>query len=418
MRKVLIRLLAAFRRLSLWWLQLRGKTEQDVAAQRIVSGQSWDEFCDTLKAAGAALNFPGAPRDPFNQAEGYRYLTRLTRAGLMAFLEHADSRAPVLHRVVHETVKMGADNPDNFYQTACISGEYDYVIRGQRNSVKYLGFGTQIGHYGQGGGLPPSGYLESSAIELEADGSFLVHVSCKPHAKNWLPMLPQTGCLIVRQTFLDRTREVPADLIIERVGGDAVPTPLTPKQVDDGLKSASTLVAGAALLFAKWARDFQRHSNQLPLFDPAVSTAAGGDPNILYYHSHWALAPDEALLIEVTPPVCEHWNFQLNNYWMESLDYVNFQIHTNKHLARYEKNGAVKIIIAHRDPGLPNWLSTAGHESGTMCFRWIKLQSPDSAPQPQTRVVKWSQIARINPQQQSPVSQGKTQHEKESAGDL
>ena len=314
MRKVLIRLLAGFRRLSLWWLQLRGKTEQDVAAQRIVSGQSWDEFCATLKAAGAALNFPGAPRAPFNQAEGYRSLPRLTRAGLMAFLEHADSRAPVLHRVVHETVKMGADNPDNFYQTACISGEYDYVIRGQRNSVKYLGFGTQIGHYGQGGGLPPSGYLESSAIELEADGSFLVHVSCKPHAKNWLPMQPQTGCLIVRQTFLDRSREIPADLVIERVDGDTIPTPLTPKQVDDGLKSASTLVAGAALLFAKWARDFQRHSNQLPLFDPAVSTAAGGDPNILYYHSHWALAPDEALLIEVTPPVCEHWNFQLNQY--------------------------------------------------------------------------------------------------------
>lgn len=418
MRKVLIRLLAAFRRLSLWWLQLRGKTEQDVAAQRIVSGQSWDEFCDTLKAAGAALNFPGAPRDPFNQAEGYRYLTRLARAGLMAFLEHADPRAPVLHRVVHETVKMGADNPDNFYQTACISGEYDYVIRGQRNTVKYLGFGTQIGHYGQGGGLPPSGYLESSAIELEADGSFLVHVSCKPHAKNWLPMQPQTGCLIVRQTFLDRTQEVPADLIIERVDGDAIPTPLTPKQVDDGLKSASTLVAGAALLFAKWARDFQRHSNQLPLFDPAVSTAAGGDPNIRYYHSHWALAPDEALLIEVTPPACEHWNFQLNNYWMESLDYVHFQIHTNKHLAHYEKNGAVKIIVAHQDPGLPNWLSTAGHESGTMCFRWIKLQSPDSAPQPQTRVVNFSHIARSNAPHQTTVTQGKTRHEKENAGDL
>ncbi|HVL00135.1 MAG TPA: hypothetical protein VM553_09995, partial [Dongiaceae bacterium] len=229
MRKVLIKILAAFRRLSLWWLQLRGKTEQDVAAERVVSGKAWDEFCDTLKAAGAALNFPGAPRDAFNQAEGYRYLTRLTRAGLMAFLEHADPRAPVLHRVVHETVKMGADNPDNFYQTACISGEHDYIIRGQRNTVEYLGFGTQIGHYGQGGGLPPSGYLESSAIEVEADGSFIVHVSCKPHAKNWLPMLPNTGCLIVRQTFLDRNREIPADLRIELVGNDAAPTPLTPK---------------------------------------------------------------------------------------------------------------------------------------------------------------------------------------------
>src|SRR5690606_38316943 len=113
-------------------------------------------------------------------------------------------------------------------------------------------------------------------------------------------------------------------------------TALDPHRLDEGLKSASTLVAGASLLFAKWARDFQTHSNRLPLFDPKVSNAAGGDPNIAYYHSHWALAPDEVLLIEVKPPVCEHWNFQLNNYWMESLDYRYHQIHTNKHLARYE----------------------------------------------------------------------------------
>lgn len=424
MRKVLVALLAGFRRLSLLLLRLRGKTEQDVAAERIVSGKSWDEFCDTLKAAGAALNFPGAPRDAFNQAEGYRYLTRLTRAGLMAFLEHADPRHPVLHRVVDETVKMGADNPDNFYQTACISGAFDYVIRGQRNTVKYLGFGTQIGHYGQGGGLPPSGYLESSALEIEPDGSFLIHVSCAPQKKNWLPMQPETGCLIVRQTFLDRTQETPAQLVIECVTKAAVAeTPealrLTPKQVDDGLKSSSTLVAGAALLFAKWARDFQRHSNELPLFDPAVSNAAGGDPNIMYYHSHWALAPDEALVIEATPPRCEHWNFQLNNYWMESLDYTRFRIHTNKHLAHYEHDGSVRIIIAHRDPGLPNWLSTAGHESGTMCFRWIKAQQH---PQPLTRVMKFADLRKLaaplakTTNHQKPLAE--KNHEKESAGNI
>jgi hypothetical protein len=389
MRTLLIALLGLFRRCSLLLLRLRGKTPDDVAAARVVSGKSWEEFCDTLKAAGAALTFPGAPVDPFNQAEGYRYLTRLTRAGLMAFVEHADARAPVLHRVVDETVKMGADNPDNFYQTACISGAYEYRIQGRRNSVKYLGFGTQIGHYGQGGGLPPSGYLESSQLQIDADGRFTIYLSCNPQEKNWLPMTPDTGCLIVRQTFLDRDNETPADLVIERIGAEQDPSPLTPQQLDAGLRSASTLVAGAALLFAKWARDFQSHSNRLPLFDPAVSTAAGGDPNIMYYHSHWALAADEALVIEVMPPVCEHWNFQLNNYWMESLDYRHFTIHTNKHLARYLADGAVRIIVAHRNPGLPNWIQTAGHQCGTMCFRWIRAASH---PQPQTRVVPFAQL--------------------------
>ena len=77
MRKLAIGLLALFRRVSLAMRKLRGQSEDDVAAQRVVSGRAWDEFCDTLKAAGASLSFPGAPRDAFNQAEGYRYLSRL-----------------------------------------------------------------------------------------------------------------------------------------------------------------------------------------------------------------------------------------------------------------------------------------------------------------------------------------------------
>ena len=80
-----LRFLKAFRLLG---LKLRGKTEDDIHAQRIVSGKAWEEFCDNLKSAGASLMYPGAPRDAFNQAEGLRYLTRLTRGGLEAFVEY------------------------------------------------------------------------------------------------------------------------------------------------------------------------------------------------------------------------------------------------------------------------------------------------------------------------------------------
>ncbi|WP_419922961.1 DUF1214 domain-containing protein [Candidatus Poriferisodalis sp.] len=392
MRRFAIGLLGAFRRVSLFVLRVRGKTHDDVAAQRVVSGQSWNEFCDSLKAAGAALNFPGAPRDPFSQAEGYRYLSRLTRAGLTAFVEHADPNAPVLHRVVDETTKLGADNPDNFYLTAALDGDYEYKITGQRNDIAYLSFGTQSGNYGQGGGLPPTGYIESDEIDMDPDGGFELVLSSTPQVSNWLPMTPETGTLVVRQTFGDRVTETPADLTIDRINCPADerrPSHLTARALDEGLKKAGTLVMGAPLLFAKWARDFSKHSNELPMFDPDVSLAAGGDPNITYYHSHWALAPDEVLLIEATPPECEHWNFQLNNYWMESLDYRHFTIHTNKHLAHYEADGSVRLIVAHEDPGLPNWLDTAGHTSGTMCFRWVRAAEH---PQPGCRVVKLSSL--------------------------
>ena len=101
---------------------------------------------------------------------------------------------------------------------------------------------------------------------------------------------------------------------------------------------------GCAKLFQKWADDFQKHPNQLPLFDAAVAGAAGGDPNIVYYHSYWQLAPDEALVIDATPPECDYWNFQLSNHWLESLDYRYWPIHLNKATAKYR----ARRLGAHR----------------------------------------------------------------------
>ena len=57
------------------------------AEKRVVDGTTWDEFCDALKDAGKIIRSQQAPQDPFNQAEGYRYLARLLRGGLESFLE-------------------------------------------------------------------------------------------------------------------------------------------------------------------------------------------------------------------------------------------------------------------------------------------------------------------------------------------
>lgn len=412
------KLLGAYKRISRFFLKLRGVSEDDVAYKRIVSGEAWEDFCDTLKSAGASVLGMDSPKDPVTQAEGYRYLSRLIRAGLEGFVEYADPAFPVLRRMVHETVKIGADNPDNVYLNAAVRGEYDYIIEGKRNSINFLGFSTQQGNYGDKEGLPATGFLDGADLALEEDGSFSVRVSTKKQTGNWLPMEPETNLLIVRQTYLDREHEIPAELSIRRVtaGGEPrddggpqgaapgsaeaptsaspaaeAPAPLTPAKLVEGLDTASKLVAGASFLFARWAKQFKVHTNELPQMPPEVSNAAGGDPKIAYYHSYWRLAPDEALIIEVTPPSCEFWNFQVNNHWMESLDYRYFPIHVNAHSAVYEKDGSVKIVVAHKNPGCPNWLTTAGHPCGTMLFRWVKA---DSHPQPKTRVVKTEALSK------------------------
>ena len=388
MRKLLFAFLKLFGTFSKLRRKLSGKSDADIHAERIVSGKAWEEFCDQLKLAGNVLKYPGAPRDPFSQAEGMRYLTRLTRAGLEAFVEYSDPGFPVLRRMVHETVKMGADNPDNYYFNAQISGNYEYRVTGNRHTVHYIGFFTQNGNYGTTGGLAPCGQLEGRDLITDDDGSFEIILSKERKGKNWLKIEDETTLFMVRQTFFDRFREVPAEIRIENLSGKSQPDPITPERVDEGLKTASLFVAGAPLLFARWAKGFRKHPNKLPQFDPEVSNAAGGDRHIIYYHSYWKLAEDEALVITVKPPACDSWNFQVNNYWMESLDYRYFNICLRKGTAYVEADGTVRVVVAHIDPGVRNWLDTCSHSQGTMCWRWYRLPEGSQPVEPACEVVK------------------------------
>jgi hypothetical protein len=262
-------------------------------------------ICVPFTHSEGAILAQGAPRDALTQAEGYRYLARLTRGGLENFLEAADIDAPVLTTVVDgyraAPIKIGSDNPDNLYQSATISGHHQYRIAGQRGTVKYLGFGTQSGVYGQPGGLSTVDYIDASKLHFEADGSFeLLLSNTRPEGqKNWLRTVsdPPLGLFILRQTFLDRTTESPVEVHIERVGGKGTPTTLTPAKVEQALTTTGTFVSAVPLLFNNWVAGFKKHSNQLPLFDQLTSNKMGGDPNIRYYHSYWEVRDAAGLLL-------------------------------------------------------------------------------------------------------------------------
>ena len=241
---------------------------------------------------------------------------------------------------------------------------------------------------GPRGGLAPCGVLEHFEMDFEEDGSFEVILSKDRKGKNWLKIEDDTTLLMVRQTFLHREKESPASMEIFNLDGRTVPDPITPQMIHEGLQTAGLFVGGASMFFSRWVNSFKKHTNQLPQFDQEESNAAGGDANITYYHSHWKLEDDEALLIEVTPPPCDSWNFQLNNYWMESLDYRYFNICVSKGSAKLEEDGSVRVVISNQSKDHPNWLYTAGHVEGTMCWRWYRVVDGVEPPQPRCSVVK------------------------------
>lgn len=365
--------------------------EHKSAEEKVLDGTVWDDFCDALKEAGRIVRSAHAPQDAFNQAEGYRYLTRLLRGGLESYLEFSDPMFPQLRCGAHETIKLGADNPDNRYESAPIRSQHEYRITGKRNTVNYLGISTTINKYGSGGTMEVTGHIDHREMEIAEDGTFEIIVSRQEKPGNWLPMGKDSNSILVRQTFQDRSGERAAELKVERIGAsEDRPEPFSPEKLQRGLVGATMWVQGAAQMFENWAESFLPTINELPPADQAYCQSIGGDPNIFYFHSAWQLADDEVYVIEAPDiPPCQTWNFQLDNWWMESLDYRHHTIHVNKHTAHYQEDGSVRLVISHRDPGVPNWIETAGHNMGTMCWRWI---GADRHPLLSTRVMKLADL--------------------------
>lgn len=360
---------------------------------RLVDGTLWDDFCDRLKIVGRQVTRPEIPADPFTRAEGYRYLTRVLRSAFDIFTEHADPLFPVLYRPCDEIVKYGGDDPDKHLQKCALSGAYDYRIRGRRGTVQAVSFLTQGSNFGQDGTMMPTGFLDTDSLAVEPDGSFEILVSAKPQPGNWLPMTAETQVLLIRQTFGDRSQEEIATLEIECTSGRRTPDSLDPAKFVRGLDSAVGFLDGTAKLFCDWSERYQKHVNALPQEDPEICRRAGGDQRIAYYNSYWALAPDEALVVDVARiPECRAWSLQVCNYWMESLDYRYHRTNVNKSTAAYEADGSVRIVIAAEDPGHPNWITTAGHANGTLLFR---LTGANSLVEPSTRVVKTSELRKL-----------------------
>jgi hypothetical protein len=361
------------------------------AERRILDGTTWREFCRALERAGEVVLRAETPANAFDRAEGFRYLTRLLRAGLEGQVEFADPRFPGFFQLANETIKIGNDNPDNVYRNANVSGRYRYRIHGTRGGAPILSFGTKGGGYESDGTMVPTGQIDGDAIDVGRDGRFEILVSAQPEKGNRLPMKPSTTQLVVRETFTDRNAQEPARYAIERLGPPEDDT-LDPSALEARLLRAVAFVSGTANLFVDWMTRYAAHTNALPSDDQELCQRAGGDATIHYCQSRWHVAPDEALVIEVPRiPKRGSWNFQLSNYWMESLDYRHHKIHLNPHTALLEHDGSLRIVVAHRDPGTryPNWLETTGHTQGGMLFRWI---ATDEHPPIATRVVKLTEL--------------------------
>ena len=79
------------------------------------------------------------------------------------------------------------------------------------------------------------------------------------------------------------------------------------------------------------------------------------------------------------PPECAYGNVQPSNHWRESLDHRYFPVHLNNFTAKARDDGSVRVVVAHENPGVDNWISTEGYENGHILVRTLLPETPMEA---------------------------------------
>jgi hypothetical protein len=329
----------------------------------LVTGGAWDQFLDSLARTGSVLHSDRVPAEETDRAEGYRHLLVLLALGIDEALRGSDPYRPHFAPAnVDNVLKWGMDCPDAAYSGVGIRGDATYLVRGRRNSVRYLGFQAM-------GGMANTGNVVADDLDMDGEGRFELVLSATEHPGNWMPLTESSSSLVVRQFFYDWTGETAADLSIECTarppgGADPVSTPLSAAGMAAQIRALGEFVE-ASVEFWLDVEESGRKQGVNCFREP-----------------------------EVTPPEALYWSVSLGNYWWESIDYAHRQSSLNGHQAVLDPDRVFRAVVAHEDPGVANWLDTGGNHHGAMIFRWLRA---DGAPVPSTRVVPLGELDRELP---------------------
>lgn len=365
------------------------------------SREAFHELLDLLRDVDARFLGPewgNADRVP----EGHRYVTQLLLSGLELFAE-ADLERPVFQRFVSPIKKFFGDNPDAIYYTAFIRGDRGYRIRGNTAGAVYtslsLELGTNEGQFSQRTALAISG----KQLKVAADGSYEVILSPDKQPGNWFKLEPEVGSITTRHYFelespvaADPTKVIP--LSIEPL------TPLGPRPAANDASIAAGIRRVATYLRARTLEKAPfMQAGQVPSWVSVVPNQFNppelpeGDVGFAlldaaYAMAIYVLAPDQALVIEGRFPKCCFANVNLWNHFLQTYDYVTRRVSLNRKQTKLEPDGSFRMVVAHKDPGVPNWLDTEGRPSGLMYWRFLLPEEPIVPLK--TQVVEFSQIAK------------------------
>ena len=332
--------------------------------------------------------------------DGFRSVMHTIEGGITLMFE-SDPERPIFRPIVTRTRKMLGDNPDALYLTAPVRDDCAYRVSGTTDNSPYYSFTVETNTTDGGYSNATAGVLRHVDFDVAADGSFEVFFGGEARERNWMALPKGASELIVRCYFeepgyaqRDPNCYGRIPIVIENLSKPRPPEPWNDRSVAEGIRRVSNFVRSRTMEQAKpgereqptWVSVTPNHFH--PPETPGDLAFSAFDA--AYSMAPYLLAPDEALVMTGRWPTCEFGNVSLWNRYLQTYDYANRPSGRNRANTTLESDGSFRMVIAHEDPGVPNWIDAEGRPFGMVFWRFFLPEGEIETPQ--AKLVKLDEV--------------------------
>ncbi len=370
----------------------------------------WTDFLDGLRDLPERI-LARLPAGQQNDAQIRQEAGRLALSAVAAACIDAlasDPDYPVFLPQLNNYITVGQPNADTNYRSAKIAPGGVYRLRGRRGSMNQARIAESGPRPKQVEGAvnlgQPRPVHDLNALKVDAGGRYEVILSTsrpEGYAGDWWQLAPTTNALLVRLVGSEWGREVEPTLSIERLDVPAPRPRPAAARLEAGLRSIPAAACFIAPLLVDRPQKLRAEGYVNALKDVDFSQM-GGLAGQYYYEGAYELKDDEALILETPlPEKCAYRSLILTNDIYETTDWHNNQSSLNGAQALADKDGVLRVVISARDPGVPNWLDTAGYPTGVIQGRWMDCSSK---PVPTIRKLALADVRKSLPAETPAVS--------------